>query len=107
MKREGETMMRKMLAWVLLLTVLTASPAPAAHAQAAPSPKDTPIAVGEGAGTYTQAAAPSLTGAFDRVIGELDAAPAGPTPKQVKDLSFRRRFLELRLLMDLNAFAYD
>ena len=56
---------------------------------------------------YVQAAAPSLIGAFDRAVSEIDAAGADWTPKQVKDASFRRRLLELRLLMDTNAFAYN
>jgi len=103
-------MMRRALTYALLLVVLTALPTPITSAQdapAAPSPKDTPIAVGEGAGLYVQAAAPSATGAFDRAMSELDAAGTDVTPKQVKDASFRRRILELRLLMDANAFAYD
>lgn len=102
--------MRRALTYALLLVVLTALPTPAASAQdapAAPSPKDTPIAVGEGAGMYVQAAAPSVTGAFDRAMSEMDSASGDWTPKQVKDASFRRRLLELRLLMDANAFAYD
>jgi hypothetical protein len=103
-------MMRRALTCALLLVVLTTLPMPAASAQdtpSAPNPKDTPIAVGEGAGMYVQAAAPSLTGAFDRAVSEIDASGADWTPRQVKDASFRRRLLELRLLMDGNAFAYE
>jgi hypothetical protein len=40
-------------------------------------------------------------------MSELDASPMDASPRQVKDASFRRRLLELRLLMDFNAFAYD
>jgi hypothetical protein len=38
---------------------------------------------------------------------ELDAAPELLSPTDVKNASFRRRLLELRLLMDYGAFAYD
>ena len=38
---------------------------------------------------------------------ELDAAPEQLTPTDVKNASFRRRLLELRLLMDFGAYAYD
>jgi hypothetical protein len=91
----------------LVLVLLTAWPVTGVSAQGAPSPKDTPIVVGSGVGSYNQAAGPSLTGAFDRAIGEIDAASPTMSPQEVKDASFRRRLLELRLLMDVNAFAYD
>jgi hypothetical protein len=89
----------------LVLALLTVWPPAAALAQA--NPKDTSFVVGEGAGSYVQAAVPALTGAVDRLASELDAFPGDATPKQAKDASWRRRILELRLLMDLNAFAYD
>jgi hypothetical protein len=101
----GKTMLRKLMACALAIVLLATWPANGAFAQA--SPKDTPIVVGEGAGRYVEGAAPALTGAFDRAIGEIDAAPWPLTPDQVKDLSFRRRLLELRLLMDVNTYAYD
>jgi hypothetical protein len=88
---------------VLLLTWAV----PSAHAQTTPNPKDAPSIGNAAGGMYTQAASPTLTGAFDRAISELDGASLDGTPKQIKDQSFRRRLLELRLLMDVNAFAYD
>jgi hypothetical protein len=91
----------------LVLVLVTAWPVTGASAQGTPSPKDTPIVVGGGTGQYTQVAGTSLTGAFDRAIGEIDAASPTASPNEVKDASFRRRLLELRLLMDVNAFAYD
>jgi hypothetical protein len=48
-----------------------------------------------------------LIGAFDQAMSELDAAPANPTPQELKDLTYRRRILELRLLMDTNDFMYN
>jgi hypothetical protein len=98
-------MTRRITAWLLMLVLLTAWPTTSAFAQA--KPKDTSPVVGGGTGLYTQAAAPSVLGAFDRAMSELDAAPMDASPRQVKDASFRRRLLELRLLMDFNAFAYD
>jgi hypothetical protein len=94
------------VAWVLVVMALLAA-WPPAGASAQGSPKDTPIAVGEGNGTYTQAARASLVGALDRAFADMEAFPADGTPRQVKDAGFRRRLLELRLLMDLNAYAYD
>jgi len=90
-----------MLAFMLVTALVTGWPATAAYAVT------TVPVVGNGDGRYADAAPVELTGAFDRFIGELDASPAQPTPQQVKDLTFRRRILELRLLMDLNALAYD
>jgi hypothetical protein len=66
----------------------------------------TPVA-GGGEGAYADAAATQLQGALDRLTGELDAAPTQPTPEEVRAATFRRRILELRLLMDLNSFAYE
>jgi hypothetical protein len=98
-------MIRRVAAWLLVAVLLTAWPSQGAWAQA--NPKDTGFVVGEGNGTYIQAASVSLLGAYDRALGELDAAGPDVTPRQAKDASYRRRFLELRLLMDFHAFAYD
>jgi len=97
-------MLRRVVAGVLVALLLTVGPATGVFAQ---SSKDTPIVVGEGAGQYVQAASPTVTGAFDRAITSIDAADLNAPPKAVKDTSFRRRLLELRLVMDVNAFAYD
>jgi hypothetical protein len=100
-------MKRTVVAFALLLAMLSVWAVPSANAQTAPNPKDPPSLGNAVAGMYTQAARPTLAGAFDRAISELDAAPQDASPRAVKDLSFRRRLLELRLLMDVNAFAYD
>jgi hypothetical protein len=63
--------------------------------------------VADQAATYSTVAAPTLLSALDRAGQELDAFPGQPTPSEVKALTFRRRLLELRLLMDFGAFAYD
>src|SRR3954449_10308122 len=87
---------------MLLLVVAWTGPSPSAGAQQGL----TPVA-GGGEGRYEPAAAVELQGALDRLTGELDAVPMDPTPDQVRAATFRRRILELRLLMDLNSFAYD
>lgn len=97
-------MVRKLVACALVIFLLSLGPATAASAQ---SGKDTPIVVGEGVGMYVQAAPPTVIGAFDRAMNEIDGADLNATPRQVKDTWFRRRLLELRLVMDVNAFAYD
>jgi hypothetical protein len=56
---------------------------------------------------YSQQVAGVLIGQFDRTMGEIDAAPANPSPTDVKGLTYRRRILELRLLMDTNSFMYN
>lgn len=56
---------------------------------------------------YGAAAAPLLLAALERATQELATFPTQPTPSDVKSLTFRRRLLELRLLMDFGAFAYD
>jgi len=98
-------LVRRIAAWALVAMLLATWPPVGAFAQG--NPKDTPIAVGEGNGAYTQAAGTSLVGALDRAFADMEVFPADGTPRQVKDAGFRRRLLELRLLMDLNAYAYD
>jgi hypothetical protein len=56
---------------------------------------------------YSQQAPSVLIGAFDRAMGEIDAAPQDMSPTDVKNASFRRRLLEVRLLMDTNSFLYN
>ena len=98
--------MRRALIAVLIVGLLVGIRAPdGVYAQVEPG---TPASVvGEGLDPYTQAAPRQLLGQLARVVGELDALPPRPTPQEVKDATVRRRMLELRLLMDFNAFAYD
>src|SRR3954469_23636166 len=104
--RGRQGMRRRVSAWLLIvMMVLVAWPPTGAWAQA--KPKDTGPVVGEGNGSYTEAARASTVGALDRVVDELNPVPMDVTPQQVKDASWRRRILELRLQMDFNAFAYD
>jgi hypothetical protein len=62
---------------------------------------------GGGEGRYVEAAPTELQGALDKLTAELDVVPLDATPDQVRAATFRRRILELRLLMDLNSFAYE
>lgn len=98
MGRDLAAFMLACAVWTALVTAV-----PATDVQAV----NTVPVVGNGDGRYTDAAPVALTGALDRVTGELDASPWPPTPREVKDLTFRRRMIELRLLMDLHALAYD
>src|SRR5207247_122811 len=66
----------------------------------------TPV-TGGGEGRYVEAASTELQGALDKLTAELDLVPSDATPDQVRAATFRRRILELRLLMDLNSFAYE
>jgi hypothetical protein len=95
-------MVRQRVMCAVVMTVLLVWPEAAAHAQQGL----TPVA-GGGAGTYAPAAAIQVLGALDRLFGELDAAPGQPTPDEVRAATFRRRILELRLLIDLDTFAYE
>jgi hypothetical protein len=55
---------------------------------------------------YTQASTRQVLGQFDYVIGEVDRFPAAPSPEFVDKNNLRKRLLDLRLMMDFNAFAY-
>src|SRR5689334_19030875 len=90
------------VACTLLLVIGMAGPVTTANAQQGL----TPVA-GGGEGRYEPAAATELLGALDRLTGELNAIPLDASPTQVRTATFRRRILELRLLMDLNSFAYE
>src|SRR5215212_4677209 len=100
---EGLTMLRRLAACVLVFVLMAASPATGVLAQ----DKETSFVAGGGQGRYAAAAPAQLMGAFDRAMAELDATSAEASPEEVKAASFRRRILELRLLMDLDALAYD
>lgn len=56
---------------------------------------------------YSQQVAGIILAQFDRTMGEIDAMSPNPSPTDVKNLTFRRRLLELRLLMDANTFMYS
>jgi len=96
-------MLRRLAACVLVFVLMAASPATGVLAQ----DKETSFVAGGGQGRYAAAAPAQVMGAFDRAMAELDATSAEASPEEVKAASFRRRILELRLLMDLDALAYD
>ena len=89
-------------ACVLLLGAAMAAVAPVAQAQQGLTP-----VTGGGEGRYVQAAPTEILGALDKLTAELDAVPMDATPEQVRAATFRRRILEMRLLLDLNSFAYN
>ena len=92
----------------LVIFLLTGGPTPSVMAQGGQPPSvPAPTVTIHGDGPYVAVVGPALVEAFDRAMQELDAAPELLSPTDVKNASFRRRLLELRLLMDYGAFAYD
>lgn len=103
-------MQRPILAFTLLLSVLVAGPAGPTYAQGSGSQQPaipiSPVTI-TATGSYADVSRSAVVGAFDQVMQELDAWPEQSSPTQVKDATFRRRLLELRMLMDYAAFSYD
>jgi hypothetical protein len=56
---------------------------------------------------YSEGALPELLTHYWIVMSGVDSLPAYPTPQQAKETDVRKRILDLRLIMDLNAFAYE
>src|SRR4051794_5106519 len=122
-------MARKLITALMMITLVTAWPASGVFAQAAPvvsqadqaqkadkndnskkNSNDNSSSKSKQApqpSTYSQQAGGVLIGAFDRAMGEIDAAPEDMSPTDVKNATFRRRLLELRLLIDTNSFIYN
>jgi hypothetical protein len=99
---------RRALFSVLLVSLIFGWSAGEGRAQSDSPRADRQVTVTlDGSGPYLNSMGPILAGAFDRMIQELDGFPEQPSPDQVKDASVRRRLLELRLLMDFGAYAYD
>ena len=101
--------MRLLLSLVALFTtVMMVSPASLAFAQAQVGPDGTPqVEAGTERLRYTQAAPPQLMTHYRIVFSELDQLPLEPDPAQVKSSQLRKRMLDLRLTMDLYAYAYQ
>jgi hypothetical protein len=57
--------------------------------------------------SYVDAARREVLGQWAYVIGEVDRFPAQPTPEFADQSNLRKRLLDLRLMMDFNAFAYE
>jgi len=125
-------MTRKLMTLLLMMALLLAVPALSANAQAAPAVSHAEQSVqakndnndkndnkgkndnGSKQGkqapqptAYSRQAAAALISQFDRTMGEIDGVPNAPTSAEVKDMTFRRRLLELRILMDTNSFIYN
>jgi len=102
--------MRRAMLCLLALVLASAQFSGPARAQTsidAPTGGPPTTVAGDGNGRYGDAAGAQLTAALDRALAELDGFPPRPTPDEVKSSTVRRRLLEVRLLMDFNAFAYD
>jgi hypothetical protein len=89
-----------------LLLAFAVTPGASVYAQGGPDNRATPVTISDG-GSYVQVAGPAVVGALDRALGALDSFPDGIRPEQAREAGFRRRLLELRLLMDLFAYAYE
>lgn len=101
-------MFRRALLSVLLVALVFGWTAGAGRAQSDTPRADRQVTITlDGNGPYLASMGQILPGAFDRAMQELDAFPDDPSPQLVKDASLRRRLLELRLLMDFGAYAYD
>src|SRR5215207_543164 len=92
--------------FALLVSGVTAAPG-AAQAQLL-GPEGTPqVDPATETMEYADAATPHLLTQYEWVFAELDQFPDDPTPEQTKKSDLRKRLLDLRLLMDLYAFAFD
>jgi hypothetical protein len=91
---------------LLGFALLPSTPVRNVFAQSGPDNRTPTFTIGE-TGSYSQVAGPAVVAAFDRMMGELDGFSEGVRPEAARESVFRRRVLELRLLMDLFAYAYD
>jgi hypothetical protein len=99
-------LMRFGLAAGLLLAGL-AGPSPAALAQTA-GPDGTPqVEASSERLSYGEGALPELLTHYWIVMSGVDSLPQYPSPQEAKDTDVRKRILDLRLIMDLNAFAFE
>lgn len=103
-------MSRYILIVALLLAALVAGPTGQSFAQGGanqqPVVPPSPVTIAA-TGSYADVASTALTEAFDRTMSELDGWPEQASPTDVKNATFRRRLLELRILMDYGAYVYD
>jgi hypothetical protein len=79
-----------------------------ASAQAQSGPEGTPqVEASSEAMRYVEAATPQLLTHYWIVLAEIDALSQSPSPAEVKATQLRKRILDLRLIMDLNAYAFE
>lgn len=92
---------------VVLTVLLLTSQATAALAQSI-GPDGTPqVDPASETMRYTEAATSQLLTHYWIVFSELDQFPANPSPDQTKASQLRKRVLDLRLVMDLYAYAFQ
>ncbi|HEX3247299.1 MAG TPA: hypothetical protein VHX16_17985 [Chloroflexota bacterium] len=91
---------------LLLSTVGLSLWTAAAYAQVGPD--NTPmVEPGTESMRYVEASTPQLLTQYWPVMYEIDQYPRFPSPDQTKGSDLRKRILDLRLLMDVYAFAYE
>lgn len=101
--------MRAFLASIMAMSLLLAGLGPTAglaFAQSGPDGTPQVEAQSETLG-YAEAATSQLLTQYWIVLYEVDALPRDPSPDEVKASQLRKRLLDLRLILDLNAFAYE
>jgi hypothetical protein len=90
-----------------LLTASLAAPGGVALAQTN-GPDGTPqVEASSETLRYTDGALPELLTHYWIVMSGVDSLPQYPSPEQAKNTDVRKRVLDLRLIMDLNAFAFE
>src|SRR3954468_13113621 len=92
----------------VLLTMQLSTPGAAAQIATQPGPDGTPQfdrAIERR--TYLTAGADEILTYLLLVSTEAKALPLNATPEQMKSSDLRKRLLDLRLMMDFNAYLYD
>src|SRR5215212_2869820 len=106
----GERTMPTLMRFPLLLTValLFAAGRPGGAQAQTLGPEGTPqIDPATEKLSYTDAAVPHMLTQYEFVFSELDQLADDPSAEDTKSSELRKRLLDLRLLMDLYAFAFD
>src|SRR5205823_2430112 len=90
-----------------LLNLASGAWAGAALAQTT-GPDGTPqVEAGTEVLSYVEGATPELLTHYWIVLSGVDSFPPSPSPEQVEGSDLRKRLLDLRLTMDLNAYAFQ
>jgi hypothetical protein len=97
-----------LLSGCLALAVLLGSPTALAQVATQPGPDGTPqFDRSIERRTYQKAAPDALLAYATIVYDEVRKLPPNVSPEQTKSSDLRKRLLDLRLMMDFNAFLYD
>lgn len=103
-------MMKPLLAFILVVASLVPGIRPLSNVALAQTtgPGGTPqLQASVESLRYTQAAPSAILTYAAIVLEGVNDFPDDPSPEQVKDSDLRKQLLALRLMMDVNAFAYE